>query len=50
MMRSKILAVLVAGLALVDSKTSSWTKVKRVKAGKVYNEHDAVHIVVNKVG
>jgi len=25
-------------------------KVKRVKAGKNYNEHDPVHIVVNKVG
>jgi hypothetical protein len=25
-------------------------KVKRVKAGRFYKEHDAVHIVVNKVG
>ena len=25
-------------------------KVKRVKAGKSYKTHDAVHIVVNKVG
>jgi hypothetical protein len=25
-------------------------KVKRVKAGKIYNQHDAVNIVVNKVG
>lgn len=25
-------------------------KVKRVKAGKNYKTHDAVHIVVNKVG
>ena len=25
-------------------------KIKRVKAGKTYNDHDAVHIVVNKVG
>ncbi len=25
-------------------------KVKRVKAGKIYNPHDAVDIVVNKVG
>lgn len=25
-------------------------KVKRVKAGKIYNQHDAVSIVVNKVG
>ena len=25
-------------------------KVKRVKAGKFYKEHDPVHIVVNKVG
>lgn len=28
----------------------SGAKVKRVKAGKVYKEHDPVHIVVNKVG
>jgi hypothetical protein len=25
-------------------------KVKRVKAGQIYNDHDAVHLVVNKVG
>ena len=25
-------------------------KIKRVKAGKTYADHDAVHIVVNKVG
>lgn len=25
-------------------------KVKRVKAGKRYNDHDDVHLVVNKVG
>jgi len=25
-------------------------KVRRVKAGKFYKEHDAVHVVVNKVG
>ena len=32
--------------AFVDAAS----KVKRVKAGKVYQDHDAVHIVVNKVG
>ena len=35
---------------LVNAKASSWSKVRRVKAGKVYEEHEAVHIVVNKVG
>jgi hypothetical protein len=25
-------------------------KVHRVKAGKIYKEHDAIHVVVNKVG
>jgi hypothetical protein len=34
----------------VNAKMSSWSKVRRVKAGKVYEEHEAVHIVVNKVG
>jgi hypothetical protein len=34
----------------VQGKTSSWSKVRRVKAGKFYDEHEAVHIVVNKVG
>lgn len=29
---------------------SSAAKIKRVKAGKNYEQHDPVHIVVNKVG
>ena len=38
-------------LALVSSPwTAVGAKVKRVRAGKVYSEHDPVHIVVNKVG
>jgi hypothetical protein len=45
-----VLATLLLLAATVDSKTSSWTKVRRVKAGKVYDEHEAAHIVVNKVG
>ena len=28
----------------------SAAKIKRVKAGKVYADHEEVHIVVNKVG
>jgi hypothetical protein len=30
--------------------TTDSAKVKRVRAGKIYKDHDAVHIVVNKVG
>ena len=41
-------------LLLFALASSPWTaggaKVKRVRAGKVYSEHDPVHIVVNKVG
>ena len=46
MMRSLVLllAVLQCCIGGADAK------IKRVKAGKVYNEHDAVHLVVNKVG
>jgi hypothetical protein len=35
---------------LLLSLTNVEAKVKRVKAGKRYNEHDPVHLVVNKVG
>jgi hypothetical protein len=44
---SKLLILL--GL-LSSSFTADSARVKRVKAGKVYKEHDPVHIVVNKVG
>lgn len=37
-------------LAVVDAKASSWRKIRRVKAGKQYEDHEAVHVVVNKVG
>ena len=43
-----ILSLLVLQLSL--SGVDSATKIKRVKAGKVYNDHEEVHIVVNKVG
>jgi hypothetical protein len=39
-----ILLVLLSALNVVDGK------VKRVKAGQHYKDHDAVHVVVNKVG
>jgi hypothetical protein len=29
---------------------SADAKVKRVKAGQIYNDHDPVNVVVNKVG
>jgi hypothetical protein len=35
---------------LLLSLTADGARVKRVKAGMKYKEHDAVHIVVNKVG
>jgi hypothetical protein len=37
-------------LLLLLSLTADGARVKRVKAGMKYKEHDAVHIVVNKVG
>ena len=37
-------------LQLSISGVDSATKIKRVKAGKEYNDHEEVHIVVNKVG
>jgi hypothetical protein len=40
-----LLLGLICSTDLVDA-----LKVKRVKAGGIYKEHDAVHLVVNKVG
>ena len=40
-----LLSFLSLLVAAADAK-----KVTRVKAGKQYNPHDAVHIVVNKIG
>ena len=37
-------------LQLSISGVDSATKIKRVKAGKDYKDHEEVHIVVNKVG
>lgn len=37
-------------LLLLVGSTASAKKVKRVRAGKHYKQHDAVHLVVNKVG
>ena len=37
------------GILLFASLTEGG-KVKRVKAGKTYKQHDPVHLVVNKVG
>jgi hypothetical protein len=39
-----LLLVLFSALNVADGK------IKRVQAGKHYKEHDAAHIVVNKVG
>jgi fructose-1,6-bisphosphatase/inositol monophosphatase family enzyme len=39
-----ILLVLLSTLSVADGK------IKRVQAGRRYVDHDAVHIVVNKVG
>jgi hypothetical protein len=39
-----ILLVLLSALSVADGK------IKRVQAGRRYKDHDAVHIVVNKVG
>jgi hypothetical protein len=36
---------ILGSLAVTDS-----AKVKRVKAGRIHNQHDPVHVVVNKVG
>jgi hypothetical protein len=47
MLRALLLLLLAAPLLLVDGAKK---RVKRVKAGKKYTEHEEVHIVVNKVG
>jgi uncharacterized protein (UPF0218 family) len=39
-----ILLVLLSALNVADGK------IKRVQAGQHYTDHDAVHVVVNKVG
>lgn len=39
-----LLLVLLSALNVADGK------IKRVQAGRRYKDHDAVHIVVNKVG
>ena len=49
MMRT-IPCLLVAVLLGCFSGAAAGKKIKRVKAGKVYSDHDPVHIVVNKVG
>lgn len=43
---SSLLLLQLASLAI----TGVDAKIKRVKAGKVYKDHEEVHIVVNKVG
>ena len=40
-----LLLGILSSLVAVES-----AKVKRVKSGRIYKEHDPVHIVVNKVG
>jgi hypothetical protein len=51
-MPSSLLVAVFAAFLLGSSPSpvDAASKVKRVKAGKVYQDHDAVHIVVNKVG
>jgi len=45
-----IIAVLTIAHLNSPSEALLGKKIKRVKAGTQYNEHDAVHVVVNKVG
>ena len=40
-----VLLGLFSSFAITDS-----AKVKRIRSGKVYEDHEDVHIVVNKVG
>jgi hypothetical protein len=49
-MRTAVLSLLGGLLVCASILGADGAKVKRVKAGKKYNDHDAVHIVVNKVG
>jgi hypothetical protein len=46
----KSLGLLLLFTLTVGSDAFMKRKVKRVQAGKVYKEHDDVHLVVNKVG
>jgi len=46
MLLSIILLLSISNIDVAEAKK----KHKRVKAGTVYNEHDPVHVVVNKVG
>jgi hypothetical protein len=48
-MIGKQIALLALGLFGSVVITDS-ARVKRIKSGKVYAQHEAVHIVVNKVG
>ena len=41
---------IIAGCLLLASPLADALRVRRVQAGKRYNEHDQVDIVVNKVG
>ncbi|VEU40686.1 unnamed protein product [Pseudo-nitzschia multistriata] len=41
-----LLLGLFSSIAIVDGAK----KIRRVKSGKIYKEHENVHIVVNKVG
>lgn len=47
-MISSVMGVLL--LLLLPLSCTAVVKVKRVKAGRLYREHDPVHVVVNKVG
>jgi hypothetical protein len=46
--RNAVLLLLLLGSVLLVP--SLLVLVKRGKAGKIYNEHEAVHVMVNKVG
>ena len=45
-----LLKHLGALVLVVLSLTADARKVKRIRAGKHYKEHEGVHLVVNKVG
>jgi len=47
---SLLVSFLLLSSSIIDAKVSSWKKIRRVRAGKQYEEHEAVHMVVNKVG
>ena len=48
-MIGKRIALLLLG-PLLSAVITDGARVKRIKSGKVYAQHEAVHIVVNKVG